>query len=74
MPHLLDPTAGEDVLVGTKMGQIDDLVLEKAMNRSGGSLRWQAPELNDPETDHPVLDSKESNIYAWSCVCYEVCI
>ena len=38
----------------------------------GGTIRWQAPELNDPEIDHPVQNSKESDIYAWGCVCYEV--
>jgi hypothetical protein len=35
-------------------------------------VRWQAPELNDPEKDEFVHNSKESDVYAWSCVCYEV--
>lgn len=40
----------------------------------GGSARWQAPELNDPERDEVVHNSMETDVYAWSCVCYEVCI
>lgn len=38
-----------------------------------GPARWQAPELNDLEDDDVVHDTKESDVYAWSCVCYEVC-
>ena len=40
---------------------------------TGGSVRWQAPELNDPASDTVVHNSKESDVYAFSCVCYEVC-
>ncbi|KAG6832085.1 hypothetical protein H0H87_002913 [Tephrocybe sp. NHM501043] len=38
----------------------------------GGSLRWQAPELFDLENDENVPNTAASDIYAWSCVCYEV--
>jgi hypothetical protein len=38
----------------------------------GGCARWQAPELNDLESDDVVRNSKESDVYAWACVCYEV--
>lgn len=38
----------------------------------GGSIRWQAPELFGADNDEVVPNSKESDIYAWSCVCYEV--
>lgn len=38
-----------------------------------GPARWQAPELNDAENDI-IHDTTESDIYAWSCVCYEVCV
>ena len=41
-----------------------------AANSKGGTTRWQAPELN--EGDEVVHNSEESDIYAWSCVCYEV--
>lgn len=43
-----------------------------AVGSTGGTTRWQAPELNDPENDHPAHNTKESDVYAWSCVCYEV--
>ncbi|KAF9455773.1 hypothetical protein BDZ94DRAFT_1205430 [Collybia nuda] len=36
----------------------------------GGSLRWQAPELL--ENDEDVKNTKASDVYAWSCVCYEI--
>lgn len=35
-------------------------------------MRWQAPELFDVNNDEAVHNSKASDIYAWSCVCYEV--
>lgn len=38
-----------------------------SMANSGGTLRWQAPELLE---DQP--STFASDIYAWSCVCYEV--
>jgi hypothetical protein len=44
-----------------------------SVGSKGGTTRWQAPELNDPENDHSVPNTKESDVYAWSCVCYEVC-
>ena len=41
-----------------------------AVASKGGTTRWQAPELNEgDEVEH---NSEESDIYAWSCVCYEV--
>ena len=43
-----------------------------AVGSKGGTVRWQAPELNDPEIDDTVHNSKESDVYAWGCVCYEV--
>jgi len=38
----------------------------------GGSVRWQAPELFDVETDDVVHNSKPSDVYAFSCVVYEI--
>jgi len=37
------------------------------MNRT---LRWQAPELLDPDSN--VYNGKPSDIYAFACVCYKV--
>ena len=42
---------------------------QTAVGSKGGTARWQAPELNG---DVVVHNSKGSDIYAWSCVCYEV--
>ncbi|TFK27177.1 kinase-like protein [Coprinopsis marcescibilis] len=38
---------------------------------SGGSIRWQAPELFDPEDESSPLTMK-CDIYSFSCVCYEI--
>lgn len=38
----------------------------------GGSVRWQAPELIDIENDEVVANTEASDVYAWSCVCYEI--
>lgn len=37
---------------------------------AGGTVRWKAPELIDPEKDG--TPTKESDIYAFGCVCYEI--
>ncbi|KAG6830403.1 hypothetical protein H0H92_000899 [Tricholoma furcatifolium] len=38
----------------------------------GGSIRWQAPELLDFISDTSPKNTTESDIYAWSCVCFEI--
>ncbi|KAF8054329.1 kinase-like domain-containing protein, partial [Lyophyllum atratum] len=38
----------------------------------GGSVRWQAPELFDMETDEVVPNTVASDVYALACVFYEV--
>ena len=43
--------------------------------KSGGTMRWQAPELlsiGDEETESNQHNSKASDIYAFACSCYEV--
>ena len=37
----------------------------------GGTVRWQAPELFDTENENS-KPTKETDVYAFSCVCYEV--
>lgn len=39
-------------------------------SRQGGTVRYQAPELFDPEFESP--RSKASDVYAFALVCYEV--
>jgi serine/threonine protein kinase len=38
---------------------------------TGGTVRWQAPEFFDPENENS-KSTKETDVYAFSCVCYEV--
>ncbi|KAF8996202.1 kinase-like domain-containing protein [Cyathus striatus] len=38
---------------------------------TGGTVRWQAPELVDPDIED-VRTTKESDVYAFACVCYEL--
>ncbi|KAG6864765.1 hypothetical protein C0991_007291, partial [Blastosporella zonata] len=38
----------------------------------GGSVRWQAPELFDFENDEVIHNTTASDVYAFSCVAYEV--
>jgi len=41
--------------------------------RTTGTLRWQAPELLNPESDEgDGRNSMSSDVYAFACVCYEV--
>lgn len=37
----------------------------------GGTIRWQAPELLNPEIENPRA-SVESDVYSFGCVLYEV--
>lgn len=42
-------------------------------NNNLGTLRWQAPELLDPEADDAsCVTTLASDVYAYGCVCYEV--
>ncbi|KAG6901527.1 hypothetical protein C0995_010826, partial [Termitomyces sp. Mi166 len=43
-----------------------------SMSSKGGSVRWQAPELFDANTDNLVQNTERSDVYAWSCVCFEI--
>ncbi|KAK1223502.1 hypothetical protein PQX77_013629 [Marasmius sp. AFHP31] len=42
------------------------------MGQARGTTRWLAPELLRP--DPPSSASMKSNMYAYACVCYEVCV
>ncbi|KAF8059593.1 hypothetical protein FPV67DRAFT_362861 [Lyophyllum atratum] len=45
---------------------------QSSVASQGGTARWQAPELFDVENDEAVKNTVESDIYALSCVFYEV--
>ncbi|KAG6831473.1 hypothetical protein H0H92_010382 [Tricholoma furcatifolium] len=42
------------------------------LSSKGGSVRWQAPELFNPEGEEDIINTYESDIYAWACVAYEI--
>lgn len=45
-----------------------------ATSRSTGTLRWQAPELFGYDGDEELVsNTKETDIYAYAMVCWEVC-
>ncbi|KAF8063355.1 kinase-like domain-containing protein [Lyophyllum atratum] len=43
-----------------------------SVESKGGSVRWQAPELFDIDSDDVVYNSMASDVYALSCVTYEI--
>ncbi|GLB43600.1 putative protein tyrosine kinase [Lyophyllum shimeji] len=38
----------------------------------GGTVRWQAPEVFNPEGEDDIPNTVASDVYAWSCVVYEI--
>lgn len=52
--------------------QIVKWTAESTVASKGGSVRWQAPELLDFHEDTVIHNSKASDVYAMSCVFYEV--
>ncbi|KAG6830267.1 hypothetical protein H0H92_001533 [Tricholoma furcatifolium] len=52
--------------------EILSMTSSSSLASPGGSVRWQAPELFDPEPDDEVRSTEASDIYAWSCVAYEI--
>ncbi|KAG6907569.1 hypothetical protein DXG01_008406 [Tephrocybe rancida] len=55
-------------------GVADDEIIKWATQSSaaskGGTLRWQAPELHDPDVDN-IHNTKESDMFAWASTTYE---
>jgi serine/threonine protein kinase len=54
---------------------IDSQVIRSSPMDSAGTPRWQAPELlrgGFDDVEHYGNCSRESDIYAFACVCYEV--
>ncbi|KAG6813814.1 hypothetical protein H0H92_006758, partial [Tricholoma furcatifolium] len=43
-----------------------------SLGSKGGSVRWQAPELFNFESNTQVKNTEESDVYALACVCFEI--
>ncbi|GLB38970.1 putative regulation of ATP:ADP antiporter activity [Lyophyllum shimeji] len=57
--------------------QILHWATQSSVASRGGSIRWQAPELHVPAQDDSAEDkivhnSKETDVFAWACLCYEI--
>ncbi|KAG2017855.1 TKL/TKL-ccin protein kinase [Coprinopsis cinerea AmutBmut pab1-1] len=46
--------------------------IRTSSTQGGGTIRWQAPELHDPNDDVTPKATPESDVYSFACVCYEV--
>ncbi|KAG6878412.1 hypothetical protein C0993_007013 [Termitomyces sp. T159_Od127] len=52
--------------------QILKWTTQSTIASKGGTVRWQAPELLAEQDDSKIQNTKESDVYAWASVCYEV--
>ncbi|KAF8071438.1 kinase-like domain-containing protein [Lyophyllum atratum] len=76
-PNILINDTGVACLADFGISSVSDpdilvLTSHSSAASKGGSVRWQAPELFDMEGDQVVKNSVASDVYAWSCVCYEI--
>lgn len=76
-PNILVDNSGRAQLADFGLSSVTDPTILRWTSHSsavsqGGSTRWQAPELFEPEGEDLIPNSKGSDIYAWACVCYEV--
>ncbi|KAF8076963.1 kinase-like domain-containing protein, partial [Lyophyllum atratum] len=75
--NILVSESGRACLADFGLSSVSDTnILHWTSNSSagskGGSVRWQAPELFDVETDDIVYNSMFSDVYAFACVAYEI--
>ncbi|GLB34347.1 putative CAP_GLY [Lyophyllum shimeji] len=75
--NILVNDAGRACLADFGLSAVTDAdILHWTSNSSaaskGGSVRWQAPELFDVESDDTIHNSKSSDVYAFACVAYEI--
>ncbi|KAF8071537.1 armadillo-type protein [Lyophyllum atratum] len=76
-PNILVDQLGRACLADFGLSSVSDANIlawtsHSSAGSKGGSLRWQAPELFDLENDEIVQNTTASDVYAWSCVCYEI--
>ncbi|KAG6915349.1 hypothetical protein DXG01_012023 [Tephrocybe rancida] len=76
-PNILIDNAGRARLADFGLSSVSDPQILAWTSTSsaaskGGSVRWQAPELFDIDNDAVVKNTPESDVYAWSCVAFEI--
>ncbi|KAG6835583.1 hypothetical protein H0H93_016791 [Arthromyces matolae] len=75
-PNILIDDSGRALIADFGLANISDPFVIKWTSQStvasiGGTTRWQAPELFQSE-DEKVYNTKASDVFAWSSVCYEI--
>lgn len=75
--HFLVDDLGRACLTDFGLSSISDSKIpawtsHSSVGSKGGSIRWQAPELFDPDSDQVVKNSVASDVYALSCVFFEI--
>ncbi|KAG5728061.1 Serine/threonine-protein kinase A-Raf [Termitomyces sp. T112] len=76
--NILINSCGRAVLGDFGLASVDDPEILKWTAQStvaskGGTTRWQAPELHETEDKvDKIYNTKESDIFAWANVCYEI--
>ncbi|GLB42831.1 putative protein with domain-containing protein [Lyophyllum shimeji] len=71
-PNILVNESGKALLADFGISSISDpqilALTSHSVGSKGGSVRWQAPELFDED----IHNTTASDVYAWSCVVYEI--
>ncbi|KAF6757190.1 kinase-like domain-containing protein [Ephemerocybe angulata] len=75
--NILVSISGRACLADFGLSKVSDPLLMRwtsvnTVTTTGGTLRWQAPELFTPEDDGEVVVTTKSDIYSFACVCYEI--
>jgi serine/threonine protein kinase len=73
--NVLVDHAGRARVADFGLSSVNDLNIPHWTSQSvavsrGGTAHWQAPEVLDGDDAH---NTAASDIYAWACVCHEVC-
>ncbi|KAG6812133.1 hypothetical protein H0H92_004248 [Tricholoma furcatifolium] len=75
--NILINESGRACIADFGLSSISDIEIltwtsQATLYSKGGTARWQAPEILDPEGDEGIHNTTASDIYAWSCVAYEI--